>query len=204
MTANTETNQTSHDARLAKAMSHPLRFRILEALNETEASPSDIAEELNEPIGNVSYHVKVLESCQAIELVATKPVRGALEHFYRATARPYVDDDHWTRLPVSVRRQLFDTILQGAWEHIVHAAESSGLDAPQTHVSWTTLDLDEQGYQEVVELVTDTLERALAIKAESIQRLVDLPEAERQVRTTELTLMHYDVHASPRRRGPRG
>ena len=33
----------------------------------------------------MAYHVKILEETGAIELVRTAPVRGALEHFYRAT-----------------------------------------------------------------------------------------------------------------------
>ena len=49
------------------------------------ASPSELAKELGEPLGNVAYHVKILEETGAIELVRTAPVRGALEHFYRAT-----------------------------------------------------------------------------------------------------------------------
>lgn len=190
----------SANARLAKVMSHPLRFRILEALNQGEASPSDLARALDEPLGNTSYHVKVLEDCGAVELVGTQPVRGALEHIYRATARPYIEDDHWATLPVSVRRQVFDSILQGAWEHIVEAAGAGGLDDPQTHITWTKLELDDQGYGAIADLLNATLERALEIKAESMGRLVALPEEEREARTTELTIFHYDRVPSQRSR----
>ena len=66
------------DQRLIKALAHPLRERILQALNENVASPAQLARALDEPLGNVSYHVKILLECEAIELVRTAPVRGAI------------------------------------------------------------------------------------------------------------------------------
>ena len=61
-------------------------------LNERVASPSELADELGEPLGNVSYHMRRLAELECIELVRTTPVRGALEHHYRATARPVFGD----------------------------------------------------------------------------------------------------------------
>ena len=73
------------DPRIIKALGHPLRQRILQVLNTRVASPSEIAAQLDEPLGNVSYHVKTLLEYDCVELVETAPVRGAVEHFYRAT-----------------------------------------------------------------------------------------------------------------------
>lgn len=44
----------------AKALAHPLRVRILETIERLGgvASPNQIASELGEPLGNVSYHIK--------------------------------------------------------------------------------------------------------------------------------------------------
>jgi DNA-binding transcriptional ArsR family regulator len=178
-------------ARLIKAMAHPLRHRILIQLNEREASPSTLSRVLGEPLGNVAYHVKILLQNDAVELVDTRPVRGAIEHIYRASARPYFDDEHWASLPLSLRQGMFDNTLQKAWDHIVAAAENGGLDDPLTHVSWTTLDLDRQGYEEVVDVVNQTLERVLLVQAESAGRLAELPEAEQETERTELTILHY-------------
>jgi DNA-binding transcriptional ArsR family regulator len=183
--------RTKGETRLIKAMAHPLRHRILEELNAKQASPSVLAEELGEPIGNVSYHVQVLLECDAIELVSTRPVRGAVEHIYRATIRPFWDDKQWARLPISVRNQLQEATIHKAWEHLVEAANTGGLDHPETHVSWTALDLDQQGYDEVVELLGQTLERVLEIHSEAAGRLVEVPDDERQEERTELAIFHY-------------
>jgi DNA-binding transcriptional ArsR family regulator len=183
-------SQTRHrvgaETRLMKALSHPLRYRILLKLNERAASPSSLADELGEPLGNVSYHVKILVEHEAIELVDTRPVRGALEHIYRATARPHLDDEHWSKLPVSVREQFHDANLEQIWQHTVEAADGGGFQAPETHVSWTELELDRQGYSEVVDLLAKTLERALEIQAESAERAA-APDAVQ----TELAILHY-------------
>ena len=72
------------DQRLVRAVSHPLRVEILEALSgDEEQSPTQIAKKLDKKLGNVSYHVNVLRECEVIELVRTRPRRGALEHFFR-------------------------------------------------------------------------------------------------------------------------
>ena len=68
------------EARIAKALAHPLRARILQRLGERVASPGDLATELGAPLGVVSYHVRMLRDYDCVELVRTEPRRGALQH----------------------------------------------------------------------------------------------------------------------------
>jgi DNA-binding transcriptional ArsR family regulator len=75
------------EAQWAKALSHPLRARILQVLGERVASPNDLAVELKAPLGVVSYHVRMLRDYGMIELARTEPKRGALQHYYRAKPR---------------------------------------------------------------------------------------------------------------------
>ena len=91
------------DSRLAKALAHPLRVQLLAALNEGVASPNELAKRLDEPLTNVSYHVRMLHDLGTIELVETEPRRGALEHYYRAVVRPFFGDRDWKRLPKNAR-----------------------------------------------------------------------------------------------------
>src|SRR3954469_11625510 len=79
------------EARIAKVPAHPLRARILQRLGERVASPADLAGELDSPLGVISYHVRMLRDYDCVELVRTEPRRGALQHFYRATARPTLE-----------------------------------------------------------------------------------------------------------------
>lgn len=179
------------EPRLIKALGHPLRQRILIALNTKVASPSELSKELGEPLGNVSYHVKILAECEAIELVRTAPVRGAVEHFYRAQVRPYFDDESWVNLPASARRALFDDTLQAIWSHLADAAKAGGLDDPENHISWTHLELDDEAYEAMVEQLRVTLERAMELQGETANRLAKLPPEEREAHRTELAIMHF-------------
>jgi hypothetical protein len=187
-----QSSQDGVDQRLIRAMSNPLRQRILLVLNKRVASPSELSKELQEPLGNVSYHVRILVQCDAVELVKTEPVRGALEHFYRATIRNHFGDQSWADLPESVRRALFGETLKQIWSHVTAASKAGGLDDPQGHVSWVAPDLDEQGYADMVEHVNASLERAMEIEEESTnRRAAQGADDEGETHRTELVLMHF-------------
>jgi DNA-binding transcriptional ArsR family regulator len=72
------------DPRVIKALSHPLRVQILALLDGRVRSPKELADELAEPLGNVSYHVRTLAGLGLIKLVKKVPRRGAIEHYYQA------------------------------------------------------------------------------------------------------------------------
>jgi DNA-binding transcriptional ArsR family regulator len=75
----------SDDNDLLAALRHPVRRDILRVMVGKKAiSPREIASALDQPLSNVSYHVRVLADCAAVSLVNTKPVRGSMQHFYRA------------------------------------------------------------------------------------------------------------------------
>src|SRR5215813_8543738 len=73
----------SDDSDLLTALRHPLRRRILRRMDDEKAiSPRELSHVLEEPLSNVSYHVRVLVDCAAVTLVDTQPVRGSMQHFY--------------------------------------------------------------------------------------------------------------------------
>jgi DNA-binding transcriptional ArsR family regulator len=177
------------DERLAKALSHPLRQRILQRLNEGGVkSPNELSRELGDPLGNVSYHVRILRELDCVELVRTEQRRGALEHYYRATAQPWLDDKQWARLPAAFRRKTLGRTLSELLQSAGDASSAGGFDHPGAVVNRVPLVLDEQGWSDVVQLLNDTLEAATKIQAESQKRQESEPGAE--VRT-ELGILHF-------------
>ena len=71
--------------KVARARVHPTQVAVLELLEMDRGralSPNEIAFELREPLGNVSYHVTQLAEAGLLELVSAEPRRGALEHYY--------------------------------------------------------------------------------------------------------------------------
>lgn len=84
----------SDDNDLLVALRHPLRRDILRAMAGKKAiSPRDVAAALEQPLSNVSYHVRVLADCATVALVRTKPSGGSVQHFYRTTI-----EAPWARL----------------------------------------------------------------------------------------------------------
>jgi hypothetical protein len=80
-------NNHDRSQEVLTALHHPLRRRILEAHVASEGehvlSPVEVSRALHEPLGDVSYHVGRLLDFAALDLVGTKRVRGAVQHFYR-------------------------------------------------------------------------------------------------------------------------
>lgn len=73
---------------LLSCLQHPLRKRLLRLYVEAKEkqSPRELADLTGEHLSKVSYHVRVLAENKAVKLVTTKPRRGSVEHFYKATS----------------------------------------------------------------------------------------------------------------------
>jgi DNA-binding transcriptional ArsR family regulator len=156
-----------------KAMSHPLRAAILGILADRTASPAEMARELEEELSNVSYHTKQLVEFEHAELVSTRPVRGALEHFYRATERHLVDTEEWEELDPVMGESLVCEFMQKILDDFVASARASivGSD-PQFHLTRTPLVLDEQGLQEALETHERARLEILEIESRSAARML--------------------------------
>jgi predicted ArsR family transcriptional regulator len=157
---------------VAKAFAHPLRVQILIILNEKVASPNMLAQQLDQSLNLVAYHVRVLEKYDCIELVDTKQRRGATEHFYRATRRQFLTDSEWSRLPESLRPGLSGAMLKSAFDDVEEALDSGTFDELEDrHLSRTPMVVDKKGWEDSARLLADTLDRLLEIQAEANERL---------------------------------
>src|SRR6187551_3334144 len=116
------------DPRIAKALSHPMRARILGILDERVASPNEIAEMIDERLPNVSYHVRALLDLGCVELVRTEQRRGAIEHYYRGVVRPFFDDRDWARLSRRTKDVVTSVTLRLIWDDLSAAIESGAFE----------------------------------------------------------------------------
>jgi DNA-binding transcriptional ArsR family regulator len=189
--AQTRTSPEGITQQLAKALAHPLRVRILTELNRGISSPNQLAQELGEPLGNVSYHVKTLLEYDCVELVKTEPRRGAVEHFYRATERAFFSDADWAKIPASARKGIDGVVLERIGKDATAAMLEGTIDSrTDTHISRTPLVLDDAGWVELSKMLAETLERAMKIGEESAGRLANdgaegIP--------TSLSLLHFEI-----------
>jgi DNA-binding transcriptional ArsR family regulator len=180
---------STSETRIAKALAHPLRARILQRLAERVASPSELAAELGAPLGVIAYHVRMLRDYDCVELVRTEPRRGALQHFYRATARPNLNEALRRTLPSGLRGELTGATLQRLLSDLAAASDAGTLEDPEVMLSRAPLELDQRAFKALNKLLAKTHERTLAIAAESAARHIDGKAYE--VISTELCLLHF-------------
>jgi DNA-binding transcriptional ArsR family regulator len=174
--------------RMAKAMAHPLRGKILMHLsNHGTASPADLSRVLEEPIGNVSYHVRMLLDLDCVELVDTRQRRGAIEHFYRATRRAILDDAAWAKLPPAARKGLAVQWFRDAFADVSAAIDAGHLegDADDVSLNFEKLELDDAGWNELHELLEGVKRKALELQ----DRAAAGPAEDR--RGARLIVAHY-------------
>ncbi|MGH7486054.1 MAG: helix-turn-helix domain-containing protein [bacterium] len=183
--------------RLASAMSHPTRLRTLRVLTEREATPREIAAEIGEPLNNVAYHIKVLKRLGCIELVRINQTRGGrvAEHVYKGTQRPYWDPSDLEQLDDAEKLNVIAGVMQHVSEDIATAmAQGTFYEHDDNHLSRTPMVVDEEGWNEVVELLSDSLDRLLIIQ----ERVNERGASADETKFAKVAILHFESPA-PRR-----
>jgi DNA-binding transcriptional ArsR family regulator len=161
---------------LAAAMSHPTRVHAMTILVMRTASPRQIAEEIGERLNNVTYHLRQLQELGCIEPVRAERVRGGrvVEHFYRATRRVYFDEDAWAVLDPKEKLELTTVAIRIVSEDIEEAMAAGTFFAEDSaHISRSPMVLDQEGWQETIEVVTRATEDLIAVAARVAERCAD-------------------------------
>jgi helix-turn-helix protein len=163
---------------LHRALSHELRVEILTYLTEhTTASPIEMSRELGAPVADVSHHVKQLVKYGCAEEVETKPRRGAVEHFYRATSRPVIDVEDMERMALPARRAFNGQVAQKVLGDLEDGFEAGTIEArPDHHMTRVPLSLDAQGWSELLEMHRRALDETYEIQARSDERCANSGE----------------------------
>ena len=156
-----------------KALAHPLRVSILSALEHRIASPSQLADELDVPLPNLSYHIRMLVQLDMLKLVKTRPRRGAIEHYYQAKGRVVVSDRAWGEVPALVKEAMVSASLKQAGELVEAGAARGGFEDPQAHLSRQELKLDAKAWKELSKRVAELHEFAVGLQADSAKRNAD-------------------------------
>lgn len=186
---------TIDDPRYVKAMSHPLRVRILAMLSERTASPRQLSDRIQASLGVVSYHVRTLERLGLVQLVDETRVRGAVEHHYRARQRPHVSGRAWADAPPIAKQAAVGSSLQMIDEYARASAAAGGFDASDAILSRRSMRLDPKGYAQLARVLARTLEQAQRIEDEAAQRIKADPHGD-TVEAGMVTMLFEGVRLS--------
>jgi len=160
------------DRRLTKALAHPTRVHILNILNDGPSSPSKIAKRLdNVSLNLTSHHIKVLRELGCVELVREVRHGGRIEHIYRATKRQFFTASEWEEVEPKARQPITVGILRMISEDVGRSLASGKFDELlDNHLSRSPLDVDEEGWREIVAILGRALEEVLEVNERSAAR----------------------------------
>lgn len=161
---------------LAAAMSHPTRIGVMSALRRGPASSRQMAAAIDEPLNNVTYHVKQLRELGCIELDRTERRAGGrvIERFYRATTQTYLDDDAWAALGDQERLSLIWSVMRMISADVTAAmAGGTFFDDYDTHLTRSPMTVDEAGWGEITGLLARMTEGLFEIEERVKERCAD-------------------------------
>jgi hypothetical protein len=156
------------------AVSHPLRLRIITAMNspKRDASPRELAEEFDLDVKRVAYHVRELAALGYLELAETEPRRGSIGHIYRPVRGLEAWWQEWNGLSPAFRQIVAASALGLGVEAIGASIDSGKFGAREDSVlAQDTFRTDERGAQEAAKILGKALEDLLAIAGDAKARL---------------------------------
>lgn len=140
-------------------------------------SPTQVARELEAERKEVSYHIRKLREFHCVEEVDQRIVRGAVEHFYRATEQHMIDTEEWGELAETdpqMAEALTDEFMQGIVDDYTESRRAGvvALDEEFWIVRKPLL-LDPEGVREALEASKEYEDAMTDIAARSAERRIE-------------------------------
>lgn len=188
----TQTQPVVIDQRLLKAMAHPTRLLILDILDRGPTSPVQITRQLEGVSLNlVSHHIKVLRDLGIIELIDTVKKRGATEHIYRTTKVYMFSAEEWEAVEPGQRPPITANVLRLISEDTGRAFREGRMDEiPDNHISRCVLELDQEGWSEVVGTLRRALDEILEANAKSAERA---QRSDEELQSSRVMIMQFPI-----------
>jgi hypothetical protein len=140
-------------------------------LQERKASPNELSQWLGTTLGATAYHVRTLHKLGLIELVDETRVRGAVEHHYKAKARPKVTEENWSKASPVAKQAAVGSQLKMLEDYTNASAAAGGFDRADAVLERKTAKLDDKGWKALTLEAAKFLERVDKIEADAAKRL---------------------------------
>lgn len=163
--------KTLENPAIVKALTHPLRAKMLYAIQEAEASPKELAAHFGVPLSNVAYHIQVLRKLKLIRLVRKTPRRGAVEHHYVADQVVSMYVKAWAETPEPIKELAVAQWLEDVGSFVADAATTGGFNRSNAHLSRSRPVLDAEGWDILAAKMDEMLELIDEVEQASAERL---------------------------------
>ena len=184
------------DLEQVKALAHPLRMRIIEALAASEPmTTKQVAESLGEKPTRLYHHVDLLQKAGLIRLTHTRRNRGTTEKYYEAIARQFRADadlfsDETTDDRGSALRPMIRTVFDNSMSELLRLLDTHRADKlleDEGLLGYIEMHLTQEQIDDVQQKLKDVLQH--------LQSFED-PESdadEEGLRKYRLVMAHYPL-----------
>jgi DNA-binding transcriptional ArsR family regulator len=166
--------------RLTVASSHPTRIKALDYLRERDASASEIGKAIGQSSRHVKYHLNQMAKVNLVQIIGSRSAHGGRveEKIYRLVEAPFMDQEQWRKAGEEEQMAITAMALSLVSEDVAEALIGNTISWPgredddydPNHISRTSFALDRQGWNEIVELLRKTLDRAMEINEQAGER----------------------------------
>lgn len=176
---------TADQRSLSAIVSNETRSGFWSRLSEDTLSPAQLAREFGLTVNNAAYHVKVLVTLGAVELLYTEPSRGSIQHFYRSIKRPYISEEGYAKMSLDERHAFARHVLQLAFADATHALTEGTFSArPEHYVTRIPMRLDQRGFRKLATIYAEAFSKVEGVRIESEERLAE--SGEKPIPTTAI------------------
>lgn len=175
---------------LARAVGHPLRVRIVAALDDGPRGLDALAACVEADPRTVARHARVLEQAGLVGRA-----RSGRRTTYRLTDTVSFSDDEYGSISQASREAAVAAALAHSHTAAASALESGGFERPDVHLSRTSLELTEAQWRELSDELAELLERIETTNAR------DAAEHDGRVEATAV-LMLFERSGTHRQQAP--
>ncbi|UGS37374.1 ArsR/SmtB family transcription factor [Capillimicrobium parvum] len=159
---------TDRAPQLARSIAHPLRIRIISALDGGSVGLDALSAEVGADRRTVQRHARVLE--RAGLLCSMRTSRGIT---YELARLPFFDDTEYGSISTAAREAAVAATLAHTQTATLAALEAGGFDRTDIHLSRSSLTVSEEQWTTLTREFAGLLERIEALQEEAAQQPAD-------------------------------
>jgi hypothetical protein len=171
---------------VAYAVGHRIRVHILIVLNEGTYTTAQIAQLIEEPLNNVSNHIRELVDAGSIELAKTEQKGNLLQHYYRAVEMPFYTEEEAAAMTPEQRQVTAGLVVQSMIAEVMAGLWAGKMTDSRTWLAWNWFNVDEQGRRDIADEQARSWERHQEIEVESTNRRSKSSEDATSIIVTQL------------------
>lgn len=160
------------DEAVLKGFGHPIRIKILSALNRRPLSPKEFCQLFPKyTLQVVAKHFRRLEELGWIELLKQRAAIADTNVFCLRPEPARFDQSNYAALPQAIRRDADAVLITTYLDRLADAVVANTIDArPESHLSWSGFRYDLQAWTELIRAIDSVYHFALQLQHHSVRR----------------------------------